>query len=90
MTVALLVLSLVLAIFVIQNTERTNIEFFGWDATVPLAGALLLSSVLGCGVVGLVMYLRQRQFRRALMDERKKRDPNETRSSTTPAPRLDG
>lgn len=72
--IALLIVGLVVAIFVIQNTESANIDFLFWSARVSLAGALLLAAALG-GIFGfLVTYLRQRQFRQALRREHDARD----------------
>jgi uncharacterized integral membrane protein len=67
--VVLLVVGLLVAIFVIQNTESANIDFLFWSARVSLAGALLLAAALG-GIFGfLVTYLRQRQYRQAMRRE---------------------
>ena len=67
--VVLLLVGLLVAIFVIQNTESANIDFLFWSARVSLAGALLLAAALG-GIFGfLVTYLRQRQFRQAMRRE---------------------
>ena len=65
-TAAILVLGLLTAIFVLQNTRDVTIEFLFWQTTVPLAAALLLATVLGGILAFLVAYIRQRQFRRAL------------------------
>jgi lipopolysaccharide assembly protein A len=67
--IVLLVVGLLVAIFVIQNTESANIEFLWLQGRVSLAGALLLAAALG-GIFGfLVTYLRQRQFRQAMRRE---------------------
>ena len=72
--IALLLVGLLVAIFVIQNTESSNIDFLFWSARVSLAGALLLAAALG-GIFGfLVTYLRQRQFRQALRREHARDD----------------
>jgi uncharacterized integral membrane protein len=73
--IALLLVGLLVAVFVIQNTRDARIEFLVWSVTMPLAGALLLAAVLG-GIFGfLVTYLRQRQFRQALRRRREPREP---------------
>lgn len=65
-TVALLVVTLVTAIFVLQNTDDASINFLIWSTTIPLASALLLAVALG-GLLGfLVAYVRLVQFRHAL------------------------
>lgn len=69
-TVAVLVVGLIIAIFVIQNTESHRITFLAWSANVPIAAALLLAAVLGGALAFLVAYVRQWQFRRALRRER--------------------
>jgi uncharacterized integral membrane protein len=77
-TGALLIVGLLLAIFVLQNTTDTKIEFLFWSASVPLAGALLLAAVLGGMFASLVVFVRQRQFRHALKAEQsRKRVPAE-------------
>lgn len=70
-TVALLIVVLLLAVFVLQNTQSTEIEFLVWSTSVPLAGALMLAAVLGGILAALVVYIRQRQFRRALVREQR-------------------
>ena len=68
-TAALLIVGLLLAIFVLQNTQSTEIEFLVWSTSAPLAGALMLAAVLGGILAALVVYIRQRQFRKALVRE---------------------
>ena len=65
---ALLVL---LVIFIVQNTEKTKIEFLGFDGQVPLAAALLIATVVGMAVVGAVSSLRILQLRRRIKRERR-------------------
>jgi uncharacterized integral membrane protein len=72
--IVLLLVGLLVAIFVIQNTESANIDFLFWSARVSLAGALLLAAALG-GIFGfLVTYLRQRQFRQAMRREHREHE----------------
>jgi uncharacterized integral membrane protein len=79
---ALLIVGLLLAIFVLQNTTDTEIEFLFWSASVPLAGALLLAAVLGGMFASLVVFVRQRQFRNALKAEQaRQRAPAEAPSA---------
>ncbi len=68
-TVAVLIVCLLLAVFVLQNTHSTEIEFLVWSVSAPLAGALILAAVLGGILAALVVYIRQRQFRKALLQE---------------------
>jgi uncharacterized integral membrane protein len=67
--IALLVLGLLTAIFVLQNTEHVKMDFLFWSVSTPLAGALLLALVLGGLLAFLVAFIRQRQFRRAMKRE---------------------
>jgi uncharacterized integral membrane protein len=62
--VALLVVGLLAAIFIFQNTSPTEVHFFAWSATVPLSGALILAAVLGGILAFLVAYMRQRRIAR--------------------------
>lgn len=45
--VALVVLLVLLAVFVLQNTQTVRISFLGWDGRAPLAAALLIATALG-------------------------------------------
>ncbi|MDQ3878649.1 MAG: lipopolysaccharide assembly protein LapA domain-containing protein [Actinomycetota bacterium] len=68
-TIALLIVGLLTAIFVLQNTNRVRMHFLFWSISTPLAGALLLAVVLGGLLAFLVAFVRQRQFRRAMKRE---------------------
>jgi uncharacterized integral membrane protein len=72
-TIALLVVGILTAIFVIQNTAEAKVEFLFWSAELPLAGALILAAALGGTLGFLVEYVRYRQFRSALRQERRRR-----------------
>jgi uncharacterized integral membrane protein len=62
--VALLVVGLLTAIFIFQNTTRARVHFLFWSASVPLAGALILAAVLGGIFAFLVAFVRQRRIAR--------------------------
>jgi uncharacterized integral membrane protein len=62
--VALLVVGLLTAIFIFQNTTAARIHFLFWSASVPLAGALILAAVLGGIIAFLVAFVRQRRIAR--------------------------
>jgi uncharacterized integral membrane protein len=62
--VALLVVGLLTAIFIFQNTTRARVHFLFWLASVPLAGALILAAVLGGIFAFLVAFVRQRRIAR--------------------------
>ena len=68
-TITLLLVGLLTAIFVIQNTESVPVHFLAWKVSTPLAGALLLAVVLGGILAFLVAFIRQRQYRRAMRKE---------------------
>ena len=59
--VALLVVGLLTAIFIFQNTTTARVHFLFWSASVPLAGALILAAVLGGIIAFLVAFVRQRR-----------------------------
>ncbi len=78
---ALLVVGLATAIFVMQNTAPARVDFLAWSASLPLAAALLLAAVLG-GILGfLVASLRARQLKRALRERRAHQEPDITDSA---------
>ncbi len=84
---ALLLVGLVTAIFVIQNTRSTRIDFLVWSGSFPVAGALLLAAVLG-GMLGfLVAYLRQRQIAKAYRRHRRGEDERRRESGERPTER---
>lgn len=68
-TIVLLLLGLLTAIFVFQNTQEVAINFLFWSVDAPLAAALLLAVVIGGILAFLVAYVRQRQYRRAVRRE---------------------
>ena len=57
--VAVLVLSLVLlllAVFILQNTQKVEVSFFGWDGHAPLAAAVLIAAASGALLVASAGY----------------------------------
>lgn len=54
---------LLLLIFILQNSEKVEISFFGLDGKVPLGVALLLSAVLGVLLVVIPGTARIMQLR---------------------------
>ena len=83
-TVALLLVGLFTAIFVLQNTRSVQMKFLAWEISAPLAGALLLAVVLGGILAFLVAFVRQRQYKRAMRKEhsvhaRRRRDEHADR-----------
>ena len=65
---ALLIVGLLTAIFILQNTTRTEVHFLFWSGSVPLAGALILAAVLGGIFTFLVVFIRQRRIARESRD----------------------
>lgn len=65
------VLLVLLVIFIVQNTEKARIEFLWLDGRFPLAAALLLATVVGMIIAGLVGSLRILQLRRRVKRERR-------------------
>ena len=70
--IVLAVLLLLLAIFILQNTQSVRISFLGWKGHAPLAAALLIATVAGAFVVASAGALRILQLRRRVKRERKR------------------
>lgn len=62
--VGMLVVLLLLAVFIIQNTQSVEISFLGWTGQAPLAAALLIATVAGLFVAAVAGALRILQLRR--------------------------
>ncbi len=62
--VGLLVLIVLLAVFVLQNTQAVEITFLAWSGTAPLAAALLIAAAAGLALATLAGSLRILQLRR--------------------------
>jgi uncharacterized integral membrane protein len=69
--VALVVLLVLLAIFVLQNTQRVEVSFLGWTGHPPLAAALLIATAGGALVAVVAGALRLLQLRRRVRRDRK-------------------
>jgi uncharacterized integral membrane protein len=68
---ALVLLLLLLAVFILQNTQKVQISFFGWDGNAPLAASLLIAAVAGALVVAAAGALRILQLRRRVKRQAK-------------------
>ena len=71
--IAIIVLSLmllVLAVFILQNTQRVEVSFLGWNGRAPLAATLLIAAAGGALVVASAGVLRILQLRRRVKRER--------------------
>jgi uncharacterized integral membrane protein len=60
------VVLILLLVFILENTRRVEISFFGADTHAPLAVALLLSAAVSGLVVGLVALTRIAQVKHKL------------------------
>lgn len=65
------VLLLLLAVFILQNTQKVEVSFFGWNGHAPLAATVLIAAAGGAMVVASAGVLRILQLRRRVKHERK-------------------
>ena len=72
-TVALIVVLILLAIFILQNTQRVEVSYFGWTGQAPLSATLLIAAAGGALLVASAGALRILQLRRRVKKERKRR-----------------
>ena len=71
--IAVIVLSLLLlllAVFILQNTQKVEVAFFGWNGRAPLAATLLIAAAGGALVVASAGVLRILQLRRRVKRQR--------------------
>lgn len=68
--IVLAVLLLLLAVFILQNTQKVDVAFFGWDGRAPLAATLLIAAAGGALVVASAGMLRIVQLRRRVKRQR--------------------
>jgi uncharacterized integral membrane protein len=66
----LVVLLLLLAVFILQNTQDVQVSFLGWSGSAPLAASLLIAAVTGALVVAAAGALRILQLRRRVKRQR--------------------
>ena len=71
--IGLLVVFVLLAVFVLQNTNDVEVSVLAWDGTAPLAAVLLLAAAAGLALAGLAGSLRILQLRRRV--KRTRRSP---------------
>jgi len=62
--VAGLVVAVILLVFVVQNTQRSRIDFFGAHTSLPLSVALLVAAVAGGLLVLIAGLARTAQLHR--------------------------
>jgi len=65
-------LLVLLAVFILQNTQSVTIAFFGFEGEAPLAAAILIASAAGALLVVVAGSLRILQLRRRVRRERKR------------------
>ena len=68
--IALSMLLLLLAVFILQNTQKVEVAFFGWNGRAPLAATLLIAAAGGALVVACAGVLRILQLRRRVKRQR--------------------
>ncbi|MCW2867084.1 MAG: hypothetical protein JWR20_1272 [Marmoricola sp.] len=74
LAVLLLVVVLVLlAVFILQNTQKAQVSFLGWSGQAPLSATLLIAAAGGALIVGAAGALRILQLRRRVKRELKTR-----------------
>lgn len=69
--IALLVVLVLLAVFVLQNTQSVEISFFGWSGSAPLAAAMMIAAAAGLIIAIGAGTLRILQLRRRVKRVRK-------------------
>lgn len=62
--VILVIVLVLLAVFVLQNTQEVRVAFFGWEGGAPLAAALLIATAAGLLIAVSAGALRILQLRR--------------------------
>ena len=68
---ALVVLLVLLAVFVLQNTQTVTVAFLRWDVEAPLAAALLIATAAGLLIAVSAGSLRILQLRHRVRRDRK-------------------
>ncbi len=67
----LLVLLVLMAIFILQNTQSVEVSFLGWTGSAPLSASLLIAVVAGMLLAVSAGALRIMQLRRRVKRSRK-------------------
>jgi uncharacterized integral membrane protein len=68
--IVLALLLVVLAVFILQNTQEVEVAFLGWNGRAPLAATLLIAAAGGALVVASAGVLRILQLRRRVKRQR--------------------
>ncbi len=69
----LVVVLILLAVFILQNTQKAEVSFLGWTGQAPLSATLLIAAAGGALLVGAAGALRILQLRRRMKREIKSR-----------------
>ena len=69
--VALVVLLVLLAVFILQNTREVEVTYFGWTGQAPLAAALLIATAIGLLIAVAAGSVRILQLRHRVRRERR-------------------
>ena len=69
--VTLIVVLILLAVFILQNTNTVEVSYFGWTGTAPLSATLLIAAAGGALLVAAAGALRILQLRRRVKRDRK-------------------
>ena len=70
--VAMVVVLVLLAIFILQNTQTVEVSYFGWQGHAPLAAALLIAVAAGLVIAVIAGSMRILQLRRRVRREQKR------------------
>jgi uncharacterized integral membrane protein len=66
----MVVVSILLVVFIAQNTQQVEVSFLGWSGRPPLSVALLIAAVAGAALAVIVGSLRLWQVRRRVRRSR--------------------
>lgn len=70
--VALVILLVLLAVFILQNTREVEVTYFGWTGQAPLAAALLIATAIGLLIAVAAGSLRILQLRHRVRREQRR------------------
>lgn len=71
--IALGIVLVLTAVFILQNTQETQVNFLGWSGSAPVSAALLIAAAGGALIVAAAGMLRIFQLRHRVKKERKRR-----------------
>ncbi|GGG69939.1 LapA family protein [Corynebacterium pelargi] len=59
-------LMIVLLIFIMQNQDQVDLQFFAWNFSVPVGVGFLLAAIAGALIMAMVGIIRMVQLRRQI------------------------